>query len=107
MRPRKTCRWAERVVGSYDRLGCAAFLCLFAAAVIGLFVARRVAFCVAICLQFGRDAYFREGVRPHHLPHPNDPSGHFRLSNGQTLAPQYQGVVIVVSLVALPVWIAS
>jgi hypothetical protein len=102
---RQTSRWTKQVVDGYDRLGCGAFLCLFTVAVIGLvFVAQRVAFCIAICLQLGRDAYFREGVRGG-LGH--DHFGQIRLSNGQMLAPYYQGVFHVVWTVALLAWIAG
>src|SRR6266511_1615882 len=93
-------RWAQRLEDNYNRLGCAPFLCLLILVIVGLQVTTTAADAVVICLQFGRDAYFRDGVRA--IPH----RGYFDLTNGQSVSFVYRLVFILLWIVGFAVWIA-
>jgi hypothetical protein len=95
-----TGRSAQWISDGYNRLGCGAFLCLLILALVGLIFTSKAAVVVGICMQFGREAYFRDGVRP--LPHP----GFFHLSNGQIVAPIYQLASVLIWMVLFTGWIA-
>lgn len=82
----------------YDDLRCAPGLFLLASAVIGLFVTSRLIERLVICLQFGLNAYFRNGVRP--IPH----RGFFNLNDGHQVADGYKALFCVVWMCALLGW---
>jgi hypothetical protein len=82
----------------YDDLRCAPGLFLLASAVIGLFVTSRLIERLIICLQFGLNAYFRNGVRP--IPH----RGFFNLNNGHQIADGYKALFCVLCMCALLGW---
>src|SRR4051812_360618 len=92
--------WAQRLEAGYNRLGCASFLCLLTAVIAGLFVTTFAADAVVICLQFGRDAYFRQGVRP--IPH----RSFFELSNGQSITFPFRLVFTLLWMISFTLWIA-
>jgi hypothetical protein len=94
---RKTFRqvvWRE-----YDNLGCVATLFLFLSIIIGCFIITRLVGDLIICLQFGADAYFQQGLRfvPHHGS---------LLTNGRRIGQQYQILSVVLSGAGMIAWTA-
>lgn len=82
----------------YNDLGCAPTLFLLASVVIGLFVTSGLVERLVICLQFGPNAYFRNGVRP--IPH----HGFFELNNGHQIADAYKVLFFVLLWCSLLAW---
>jgi hypothetical protein len=70
----------------YNRLGCGAFLVLLLLVISGIMICEHEITVLAICLQFGADAYFLHGLRT--VPHKG-----LLLNNGQTIAPQYRAMI--------------
>jgi hypothetical protein len=68
--------------------------------IVGLVVTTIAADAVVICLQFGWDAYFRDGVRP--IPH----RGFFNLSNGQSVTFPYKAIFGLLWMISFALWIA-
>jgi hypothetical protein len=83
---------------AYNRLGCGASLCLLALIIIGLPVTQKAIGCLVICLQFGRDAYFRHGLR--FLPHRG-----FELTNHQFLWPVLIVAFVMFWMISMGLWI--
>ena len=87
---------AQALSREYNDLGCGASLLLLALVVVGLSLISRLLASLMIILQFGVGAY-DAGLRIQ--PHKG-----FLLTNGQTVAPQYQALDFVLFLVAMPIW---
>ena len=83
----------------YNNLGCAAGLCLFLLAVAGLFITGHLVGIIIICLEFGRDSYFRQHLwfRPHRK---------FALSDGRMIAPEYQALFMALWMLLTAFWCA-
>jgi hypothetical protein len=94
---RKT--FAQAISREYNNLGCAPMIILLLSVVAGIFIVTHFAELIVICLQFGSDAYFHQGLRP--IPH----RGFFKLNNGQEIAPPYKLLFIGLYFVLMPVWV--
>jgi hypothetical protein len=83
----------QRFDKAYNRLGCLAFLCLLGLIVVGLIVVPKLGAMAVICLEFGRDTYFKNGVRL---------TGHkgFRMPDGRSLSILYATLFILFQLIS-------
>lgn len=97
----RTRRWRQILSREYNQLGCLAGIFMFASMLIGSIVTTQFVDALMICLEFGRDAYFKRGLRtiPHH--------GFFQLNNGQVIAGQYQALFFVTCLVGTVIWMSA
>jgi|GEM_PF-6194377 len=96
-RNQKRSRLGQALSREYDQFGCGAFLLLLALVIFGLFVVSERLGSLMVIMQFGIRAY-DAGLRIQ--PHKG-----FLLTNGQTIAPQYQGLYVVLFFVAMLIWI--
>ena len=69
----------ETISREYDKLGGAPFLCLALSVVIGMMIIANVNSILVLCISYGSDAYFKNGLR--FVPHRG-----FLLTNGRTIA---------------------
>lgn len=81
----------------YNNLGCAATLFLFAVEMAGLYLVVRLVDVLIICLEFGSNAYFHEGL--HYMPHRPD-----LLSNGQMTSPGFRFISLVACFIGTAIW---
>jgi len=90
-------RLGQALSREYNDLGCGAALLLLALVVVGLSFIPHLLASLMVILQFGIHAY-DAGLRI-------QPHKEFLLTNGQTVAPQYQGLYVVLFFVAMLIWI--
>jgi hypothetical protein len=95
---RKMNRLGRTLSREYDQFGCAPNVFLLFSMLVGIVTIGHLLDELVICLQFGFDAYFRDGVRP--VPH----KGFFNLSNGQMIAPPYRLLFFALYFVVMPLW---
>lgn len=93
--------WREALRREYEDSGCATALCLLFLAVAGLVIISLGADDLVICLEFGSDAFFRQGL--HRAPH----GGYFGLTNGHVVSAPFQLLWILLFMVGLPLWQAA
>lgn len=79
----------------YNRFGCGAGLVLLLLMISGIMLCEHEITVLAICLQFGADAYYKHGLRT--VPHKG-----LLLNNGQSIAPQYRAMIYFSIYIAGP-----
>ena len=94
-RPGSLKSWLDR---QYNDFGCAGVLTLLLLMLLGGFAITHFGGMLAICLEYGRAAYFQEGLR-----FASNRRG-FRLTNGQTLGGPGQALVLAAYFVVMPCW---
>jgi hypothetical protein len=92
--------WDTWLGRGYDNLDIPAFACLLVLVLIGCALTLYGADAVVICLQFGKDAYFRDGVRAIH-------HDFFSLSNGQKIAPRFRLIFTAIWAISFVAWNAA
>jgi hypothetical protein len=92
--------WRQILWREYNQLGCLAGIFMFTSMVTGGIVTTQFVDALMICLEFGRDAYFKGGLRsiPHH--------GFFQLNNGRVIAAQYQALFFVSCSFGIVIWMS-
>jgi hypothetical protein len=92
--------FAKRFLRAYDDMPLAAGPCLLLAVIAGLFIVYHLVGIAIICIQFGADAYFRRGLR-------YAPGSGVLLTNGQSIAPPYRALFIVLWFPAMLAWVTA
>jgi len=101
VREHRVSRLRLTLLHEYNKLGCAPVAFLLLVTIVGIVGLTRLLVMLVICLQFGRDAYFNQGLRP--LPH----RGFFHLNNGSTVAAPYQLLFVCLFFLAEPLCMAT
>jgi hypothetical protein len=97
---RRSQTFARKFWRAYDNMPLAAGPCLLLVVIAGLFIVYHLVDIVIICLQFGADAYFGQGLR-------YAPGSSVLLTNGQSIARPYRVLFFVLWFPGMLLWIAA